>query len=293
MSSSPFRNILLPTVLVSGTVFSALLITFVAHQPRPAAIDKSISETGEAQYISPKEHRDALIQYVGFSMIVSVGVGVATIEGLRKWRYFWESPQDKAKQFGLERILQEDFELAPLELESATSYASVQFSERPEQFSERPERSLTPEVFASVEAESSKETDMQFLFREAFQLQELANSVIVPVLEQLLFNDADHSEAPQIFPQSAIQEQLAFPVLDLHQQTQTCRIKVPYLQQVCFAYLFEDRYYRIVKTEKTQDQALKIATLLAQKDDQPIITAIKQGYAVWTWEPEAIVEPAA
>ncbi|MBC7824591.1 MAG: hypothetical protein H7126_12105 [Candidatus Parcubacteria bacterium] len=286
MSSSPFRNILLPAVLVSGTVFSVLLTTFIAHQPRPKAIDESISETGGTQYLSPKERKDTLIRYAGFSVIVSVGVGFATIEGLRKWRYFWESPQDKAEQFGLERILQEDFELAPLELESAMSYASVQFSDRPE-------RSLTPEAFASVEAESSKETDIQFLVREDFQLQKLANSAIAPVLEQPLLNDADHSEAPQILHQSAVQEQLAFPVLDLHRQTQTCRIKVPYSQQVRFACLFEDRYYRFVKAEKTKDQALKVATLLAQKDDRPIITAIKQGYAVWTWEPEAIVEPTA
>ena len=290
MSNSLFRSLLLPTVLVSGTVFSALLITFVTHQPRLEAIDESASEMGTTQYVSPKERRDATIRYVGFSVIVSVGVGVATIEGLRKWRSFWDSPQDKAKQFGLEQLLQGDFELASLELEPAISYASVQFSDRAA-------RSLTPEAFADVEAESGKETVMQFSSGEAFQLQELANLAIAPVLEQPLLNDeddADHSESPQILPQSAVQEPLAFPIVDLYQHTQTCRIKVPYSQQVHFAYLFEDRYYRFVKVEETKDQALKTATLLAEKDDRLMITTtIKQGYAVWIWEPEAIVELTA
>jgi hypothetical protein len=302
MSSSPFKNLLLPTVLVSGTVFSALLITFVAHQPPPEAIDEAASEMGRTQYVSPKERRESTIRYVGFSVMVSVGVGIATVEGLRKWRSFWESPQDKAKQFGLEQFLQEDFELAPPELELAIEEAPVQFSDSTERSLRVTHKgALTPDADAEIEAENSEESILQFSFSEAFQLQGLANSITASVPEQVLEqpflngseNNADHSEVPQVFSQSAAQEPLTLQVLDLHQHPETCRIKVPHSQQVRFASLFEGRYYCFVKAERTKDQALKTAMLLAEAGDQPIITLIKQGYAVWTWEPQAIVEPIA
>jgi hypothetical protein len=264
----------------------------MVHNPQPQEIDKAASETGVTQYISSKERKNAMIRYVGFSVIVSVGVGASVIEGLRKWRSFWESPQDKAEKFGLEKLLQGDFEFAPPELEPAIGDASVQLSNI--------ERSRTTEAFADVETNNLQETAVQVSLREIFQFQELENSVTASVLEPVfeqpflyeIENDADHSEVSQTSP-LAVQEPLTLPILDLYQDTQICRVKVLDSEQVRFACLFEGKYYCFVRAEKTKNQAFKTAALLADEGNQPMITAIKQGYAVWTREPTAILNPTA
>lgn len=89
MSNSPFRNLVLPAILVSTTVFTVLNLTVVSRNSSPA-FSSDASEAQEPQQ-NPTQPKDFLIRYVGFTIIISVGMGIATVEGLRKWQAFREA----------------------------------------------------------------------------------------------------------------------------------------------------------------------------------------------------------
>lgn len=75
--------------------------------------------------------------------------------------------------------------------------------------------------------------------------------------------------------------------LELYSEYQTCRIKLPHLEQRLFAILVNDQYYSLFKTQNTQEKALETTAKLFHKGREAVITQINRGYAIWILQPEA------
>jgi hypothetical protein len=86
MSSFPLRNVLLSAVLASSTVFSALTLPVVLLKPQPIAIELPPFFEGEIQPMFGGENQNLAIPYIGFSIVMSVGAGMTSVEVSRKWQ---------------------------------------------------------------------------------------------------------------------------------------------------------------------------------------------------------------
>jgi len=86
MSSFPLRNVLLGAVLVSSTVFSALTLPIVLLKPQPIVIELPPFFEGEIQPMFRGENQNLAIPYIGFSIVISVGAGMTSVEVSRKWQ---------------------------------------------------------------------------------------------------------------------------------------------------------------------------------------------------------------
>jgi hypothetical protein len=93
MSSFPLRNVLLRAVLVSSMVFSALTLPIVLLKPQPIAIELPPFFEGEIQPILGSENQNLAIPYIGFSIVMSVGAGMISVEVSRKWQAAREQKQ--------------------------------------------------------------------------------------------------------------------------------------------------------------------------------------------------------
>ncbi|MBD2071465.1 hypothetical protein H6F93_28785 [Leptolyngbya sp. FACHB-671] len=77
---------------------------------------------------------------------------------------------------------------------------------------------------------------------------------------------------------------------DSYNQYQTCRIRVPHLKRRLFAVLVQGKYFSLFRSGMAQESALEIAAKLEHRGDKPIVTQTHNGYAVWIWQAEAIVD---
>ncbi|HBL13004.1 MAG TPA: TetR family transcriptional regulator, partial [Cyanobacteria bacterium UBA11162] len=92
MSNSSLSNILLPAVFTASTVFSILTVPFALIKSEPLVIDNILPFfSGEIQPIFDGNHKEIAIPYIGFSIVVSVGAGMATVEVIRRWNQLRES----------------------------------------------------------------------------------------------------------------------------------------------------------------------------------------------------------
>jgi len=87
-------------------------------------------------------------------------------------------------------------------------------------------------------------------------------------------------------------ERPAVQVLMSPEQYQTCRIRVPHLNRRLFAVLAQGKYHGLFRSRINREKALDIAAKLQYRGDQPIVTQIGEGYAVWVWQPEAVADEA-
>ncbi|MGL5065513.1 MAG: hypothetical protein ACRC62_36550, partial [Microcoleus sp.] len=76
-------------------------------------------------------------------------------------------------------------------------------------------------------------------------------------------------------------------------QYQSCRIRVPDLEQPMAAILVDREYYSFFKAVKEAEKVLAIVAKLGSSGDATAITKTASGYAIWVREPEAIaVKPS-
>ncbi|UBF24718.1 hypothetical protein K9N68_24055 [Kovacikia minuta CCNUW1] len=74
--------------------------------------------------------------------------------------------------------------------------------------------------------------------------------------------------------------------LTIQPQGQTCRIRVPHLQQSLFAIQLEGQYYSFTRAEKNREKALNTVARLFDRGDRAIITHTSNKYAIWIWQPQ-------
>ncbi|NJN87052.1 MAG: hypothetical protein HC881_13110 [Leptolyngbyaceae cyanobacterium SL_7_1] len=86
MADFPLRNILVPAVLVSSTVFSVLTLPVLNVRPTSVALNLPSFLGGNLQYsIFERGNKNLTIRYIGFVIMASAGSGIATAELVRKW----------------------------------------------------------------------------------------------------------------------------------------------------------------------------------------------------------------
>jgi hypothetical protein len=76
-------------------------------------------------------------------------------------------------------------------------------------------------------------------------------------------------------------------ILEFRSQYQSCRIRVPDLEQSVAAILVDDEYYSFFKAIKEPEKVLAIVAKLGNRNDRTAITKTAKGYAIWVKEPEA------
>src|SRR4028118_851787 len=91
MTSYPLSNVLLPAVFISSAVFSTLTLPFALIKSEPVGVEIPPFFSGEIQPIFNGEHKEVAIPYIGFTIVVSVGAGIASVEVTRRWQAYRES----------------------------------------------------------------------------------------------------------------------------------------------------------------------------------------------------------
>jgi hypothetical protein len=76
-------------------------------------------------------------------------------------------------------------------------------------------------------------------------------------------------------------------VLQSRTQYTCCHIRVPELEQLLPAIAVHHQYYSLFKVVTQEQEAFATAQKLSLKGDQPIVTKVPKGYALWVWEPDA------
>ena len=76
-------------------------------------------------------------------------------------------------------------------------------------------------------------------------------------------------------------------ILELRSQYQSCRIRVPDLEQPVAAILVDREYYSFFKAIKEAEKVLAIVAKLGNRGDSTAVTKTASGYAIWVMEFEA------
>ena len=78
-------------------------------------------------------------------------------------------------------------------------------------------------------------------------------------------------------------------ILELRSQYESCRIRVPDLEQPVAAILVDREYYSFFKAVKEAEKVLAIVSKLGNRGDSTAITKTANGYAISVIEPESDV----
>lgn len=297
MSNASLSNVLLPAVFISSAVFSTLTVPFALIKSEPIAIELPPFFSGEIQPIFNGEHKDVAIPYIGFSIVVSVGAGIASVEVHRRLQAYRESAQEKEplpnlQQNSGEKEAQQEA-LKPPEYRPEVS--AISFAPTDEVF--RSQSLTTPDAMTeappiAVEAPENV-VDATHLFVPQLTIpQKIAKQEAVS--EDLNLSQAPdennlvHLESSQDSQESAVQEKdSAFSkILESRHLYQTCRIEVPHLKRRLFAILVNGEYYSFFRAEKTKEKVLEVIAKIGHEIQKAVITKTEKGYVIWAWEPE-------
>ncbi len=291
MSTSPLSNVLLPAVFVSSAVFSTLTLPLALIKSEPMVIEIPPFFSGEIQPIFDGQHKEIAIPYIGFSIVVSVGAGMATVEVYRRWQQLRES--------------------ATAEQESPTPTADSPALEA------QPEAIEMPEYRPQVSAIDLPPLD------EVFSPQVITTPDPTPEAEDIAIEAAEPvvEFPPTLSPQPPVLTLVSTPpdlshvvqgnnvvqlesyrlrvvepveqldlagakILESRQQYQTCRIQVPHLKRRLFAISFNGQYYSFLRVEKTKEKALEVLAKLGDRVGETAIAKTEKGYTIWARESE-------
>ncbi len=290
MSNSSLSNILLPAVFTASTVFSILTVPFALIKSEPLVIDNILPFfSGEIQPIFDGNHKEIAIPYIGFSIVVSVGAGMATVEVIRRWNQLRESIIEEEESSNLQSNLPGNL-AQPEELKQPEYRPEVSAIDLPldndsfnDQFSPLPD-ARGEEQDVDLEADQP-----EIEFQPTFSHQGPALALIPEKPSLSLVpqgNNVVQFESYRVKSQGAVPD-LDFArcqLLESREQYQTCRIQVSYSKQRVFAIGVNGEYYHFLRTEKTKDSVLEVLAKLGDRVQQTAITKTDKGYVIWAKE---------
>jgi hypothetical protein len=303
--NNPINNSLLLAVLTTSATFCTLTTILGPAQVQSAIETTSISRSRRSQVLD-SERRSSVIRNVGFCIVASVGVGVATAEASRKWQAARKATQLKQQQMPLlqelkERVteLQTEVPLEALHIDASA------WSEAPTEALEIDESAGSQEIPAEKTLVAagigrSQVGQLEQFSYEAWNLPTDSSYVALNAIEIPPANSFSPShttsQATLVEPTSQAElrqkewnlKALRYPILESPEQYETCRIQGPQGQH-WFAVSVENCYYRLFQTETIKEKALKIAGHLSQRGDDAIVTRMEDQYMVWILEPEAVL----
>ncbi|MGJ3248305.1 MAG: hypothetical protein ACFE0I_19775 [Elainellaceae cyanobacterium] len=303
MASFPLSKVLLPGVLVSASIFSALTLPFVLSGSKPIVIEMPPLFSGEIEPVFSPDRKEFAIRYLGFTIVISVGAGLITAEMLRKWHSTRELAETQEQLSDLQKKLEEH---------QAKLAAAKILGIDPDNLDEMPDSSEF-EGDVSMESVATVSSTEVLLEKMSSPLTEQrSNGVLHPVERHnrdRVFNESsalrddapmmDRAIAPRenglaengsAFPARRHGNAVATSTIQPYSAYQTCRVTIPSLAQCLFALKIDGHYYRLFRIQSFKERASKIARHLEHQGRTVILTQINQGYAVWVHELEAVLE---
>lgn len=301
MTSYPLSNVLLPAVIISSAVFSTLTLPFAFIKKEPLVVELPPLGSTEIQPIFNGEHKDVAIPYIGFSIVVSVGAGIASVEVMRRWNAYRESVSAQKQEQNLQ----------PNWSGEGTQQGAINLPEY------RPEISaldlpLTDEIFPNqspITLDTAPETqaisvenpeqvvDATQLVEPQLTLLQQTTTLSTVSEQQNLSPVPDEENSVELRASEDGQESAvrgldlaASKILESRTLYQRCRIKVPHLERRLLAILFEGQYYSFFRAETTKEKVLEIIAKLSHRVQKTVITKTEKGYFIWVWEPEVKYE---
>jgi hypothetical protein len=108
----------------------------------------------------------------------------------------------------------------------------------------------------------------------------------------LIVDNPNHMPTSTL-PQSSSASGSNLPkILESRTQYRSCHICLPDDEQRMAAIFVERKYYSLIKVCKEFQPAEAMCSRLLSNGQDALITAIAKGFAVWRFEPEAIVDPS-
>jgi hypothetical protein len=300
MTSYSLSNVLLPAVFISSAVFSTLTVPLALIKSEPVVVELPPFFSNEIPPIFNGEHKDVAIPYVGFSIIVSVGAGIASVEVRRRWQSYKESLETQEQfptlqQTSSVKEAQQDSLKRP---EYRPEASAIDLSTKADVLSQSltDSSSTTESTFIAVEAPEQVIDVSQFGLPQPTELHQNKSSIAVS--DNLNLPDSHHeNDSAQIETHNINSQEfvhslnLAFgKFLESRHLYKTCRIKVSHLEQRLFAILFESQYYSFLKAVENQDKVLEIIAKVGCNLQETVVTKTEKGYVIWILEPEFLAE---
>lgn len=293
MTSYSLSNVLLPAVFISSAVFSTLTVPLALIKSEPITVEVPPFFTQEIPPIFDGEHKEVAIPYIGFAIVVSVGAGIASVEVMRRWQSYRESLETQEQ---LPNLQQNSKGKEALKLPEYRPEASaIDLSTKGEGFSSQSltaTNAITEETFMAVEAPEQVVDATQLGFPQPTILHQttasFSDSEKLNLSSSPHGNDSVQLSSDRVGEEEAVQDlDLAFSqIIESQHLYQTCRIKVPHLEQRLFAILFEGQYYSFLRAEETREQVLETIAKLDPRVQKTVVTKTEKGYVVWALEPE-------
>jgi hypothetical protein len=288
MNRFRMRNVILPAVLVSSGVFSVLTLPFVLNKNEVVGFAPPAFLEEASQPSFDRESKNAAIRYVGGAIVVSVGAGVATIEILRRMHPANQlSKLQKDTLNSQIRKIESEAQPDPAALTEDVESAIAEFL-----------RTASAASDQAVEPSHAKASLLHFEPETSTNLWEesAATQAAVESASDSVWMNANSSQNSRSIAASSSNQlfEQVEPISSFPGQSnlpyETYRIRVPHRQDTLFAILLEGEYYSLVRTHKSQEKILELATQLYQLGDRVIITSVGERYAVWVLQPEAYLE---
>ena len=282
MNNSPLSSVLLPAVFVSSAVFSTLTIPFALIRSEPVTVELPFY-SGEIQPIFDGQHKEVAIPYIGFSIVVSVGAGIATVEVNRRWQKSRKLAREKQSLLNSQLPAEDNeaspeaFKLPEYRPEADAAVAVIDFSDKDKVYSHKPLiQPSIPEALTPIGVQAVEQT---FAPQETTSHSSTVTSTV--------------SEKPNLSTVTSENKRIDYwsdlglnKILESPQEYKTCRIKVPHLEQRLFAIEVKGEYYSFFRALETKDQVLEVMAKLGSSVQKTAITKTPKTYVIWAWEPE-------
>lgn len=308
MTSYPLSNVLLPAVIVSSAVFSTLTLPFAFIKKEPLVVEVPPFPPVEIQPLFNGEHKDIAIPYIGFSIVVSVGAGMVSVEVIRRWNAYRESVIAQKQEENLQPnwsgkgTQQEAINLAEYRPEISALDLPLTDNIFPNQSPITLDAIPVPQVIRIENPElvknatQLKELSTEFLSGRLDEL--LQTTTLSPVSEQQNLSPGSHEDnSVEIKANENSQESTsrtfdlaASKIIESRTLYQRCRIKVPHLERRLLAIIVDGQYYSFFRAETTKEKVLEIIAKLSHRVQKTVITKTEKGYFIWAWEPEVKYE---
>ena len=293
MTSYSLSNVLLPAVFISSAVFSTLTVPLALIKSEPITVEVPPFFSQEIPPIFNGEHKEVAIPYIGFAIVVSVGAGIASVEVMRRWQSYRESLETQEQLPNLQQNSKgkEALKLPEYRPEASAIHLSTNVDGVSSQ-SLTATNAITEETFMAVEAPEQVVDATQLGFPQPTILPattaSFTDSEKLNWSSSLHGNDSVQLSSDRVGEEEVVQDlDLAFSqIIESQHLYQTCRIKVPHLEQRLFAILFEDQYYSFLRAEETREQVLETIAKLDPRVQKTVVTKTEKGYVVWALEPE-------
>jgi hypothetical protein len=294
----PLAKVLLPAVLVSASIFTAMTLPFVLTKSRPIVIELAPIFSGEIEPIFRPDRKEVAIRYLGFVIVISVGAGLITAEMLRKAHSTRELAETQEQLSGLQKRLQEqEAELAAAKL---LGISPQELAAMTAEFSDADHHEPTAQVTAmDVMLSPDAEIDSLSTATDTTEL-EIEPEILIPSRRQNhATNGAENGAiaSSQIelnsFAASSNGNLASATAAQSFNAYQASHVRLSTVGQYRFAIRANGRYYTLFRTNKNYQQIHAIAERLQSKGSDILITLMQQDYAVWRYEPEAKIESAS